>query len=501
MNKRVRKIEARMLTGIALVVIAMTAFVFAVFIGRTNRLIKKELALMMSANGQQLQLNVDNYFSNVEHSARSMFANEEYVNFDPTDSSLSEYEIGVKKDEISSYINSLSTSVNFCDFGIVYSNDQVSGNISQTTKDRFADGGIYAYFSGLITDRVEGSGWSSSSADELRRLVYVKRLGPHAVIVTSFYTEELSPIFSFSDWLPGGVACLTDRSGRILYSTDEVTRNRMMPGEITAPVKKDASNYTGISSRYLTTVNTLDNGWRVYCYAPVSKLMEVFRRNTHSVGRLTLVLAPIFVAAFVLMAKLITTPINGMVDSLEEKAQNDGLTGLLNKETFEHAAQRVCAGAAGDDLIVFVMLDIDQFKQVNDRYGHARGDEVLRENGRAMKYTLRSAAAIGRTGGDEFAACYCFSSSDRETVIRTVREELGAYRSAFQAAVRESQMEVTTSAGVIVSPAAGRGFTDYYLHADRALYESKRSGRNQVTWFSETDEGVTMSRSAWEETS
>lgn len=492
MNKSLRKLEIRTLTIAVIVIIAMMGSFLTLFVGKTNEFIKKNLADMMAANGQQLKINVNHYLNSVENASRLMFGEEDYVSFNAADPTLSDYDRIQKEEEISTYIGNLGLAENFADFGIIYENDKKVGLISQTTAARYADGGIYEHYRNLITDAVEEKGWSSEAGDRLDRLVFVKRLNDHAIILASFYSDELTSLFGFTRQLNGVTACLTDENNKVLYSTDKAMMGKSLTEEILSPLHSEDKDAVGVNSDYFSAINTLDNDWKVYCYAPVELLMEESLKDTQSLLVISAVLAAVFLAVFVLLSKIIAAPMNGIVDSLEARAESDGLTGVYNKVTFERAAEELCKGAPKSGFVVMLMLDVDKFKEVNDKYGHARGDEVLAENARAMKRYMEGASAIGRVGGDEFAACYTFAGGTFGDVHQIVSREVEEYRTAFHECMMAKKIDVTTSVGVVISSVVGEDFGYYYLNADRALYESKRSGRNRVTWFNEDSEGIKM---------
>ncbi len=155
----------------------------------------------------------------------------------------------------------------------------------------------------------------------------------------------------------------------------------------------------------------------------------------------------------------------------------DSLTGLYNHASTKELLQRELARARRTgSLLSFVMLDIDHFKQVNDRHGHAVGDAVLRLLARTLRQRLRATDIVGRHGGEEFAVILpeCTAENARR-VIDAVRERFA--RLAIPAG--EETLYVHFSAGIAAYP---EWDTDYQLseQADRALYAAKAAGRNRV---------------------
>jgi diguanylate cyclase (GGDEF)-like protein len=159
--------------------------------------------------------------------------------------------------------------------------------------------------------------------------------------------------------------------------------------------------------------------------------------------------------------------------AVEIRAETDGLTGLRNKATFDR--QLAQAVAHGDPFSV-VMVDLDDFKAVNDAQGHQAGDAVLRHIAAALRNSVRDTDVVFRYGGDEFTlllpgtdAAGAWAVADK--VSRTV----GAVESVPGA------RPVTCSIGIASYPADGADPDAVLLAADRACYASKRSGRGRIS--------------------
>ncbi|HET9792897.1 MAG TPA: GGDEF domain-containing protein, partial [Thermoanaerobaculia bacterium] len=123
--------------------------------------------------------------------------------------------------------------------------------------------------------------------------------------------------------------------------------------------------------------------------------------------------------------------------------------------------------------------DVDEFKAVNDRFGHDVGDEVLREVGRRLREACRAGDTVARIGGEEFALILTRTSAEGAMVVA---ERTRALISDSPIAVSAGDLSVTVSAGVSsVGGEVGFDSQEMYRSADEALYASKREGRNRVT--------------------
>jgi diguanylate cyclase (GGDEF)-like protein len=164
------------------------------------------------------------------------------------------------------------------------------------------------------------------------------------------------------------------------------------------------------------------------------------------------------------------------VSAHKTAASIDPLTGLLNRRGFGEATTRMIEREAKAGRPITVMIfDIDHFKSVNDRFGHAAGDDVLRVFSQVVVNSLRITDLVGRVGGEEFAALLPCSMEEALLAGERVRE-------AFETsgvAIDDAPLQTTVSIGVAGGPAHTE-LEVLMASADTALYQAKRSGRNRV---------------------
>jgi diguanylate cyclase (GGDEF)-like protein/PAS domain S-box-containing protein/putative nucleotidyltransferase with HDIG domain len=162
----------------------------------------------------------------------------------------------------------------------------------------------------------------------------------------------------------------------------------------------------------------------------------------------------------------------------ERLAVTDGLTGLRNRRFFDELLSLECERSARHrSELSLVLVDLDRFKQINDRYGHHAGDLVLCEVARRLCDTMRSSDVVVRHGGEEFAIVLAGSSLAEATkAAERIRVAIGGQR----VAVTGRAVAVTASLGVATMPWPAQSNDDLLRRADRALYRAKRLGRNQV---------------------
>ncbi|MGZ5033283.1 MAG: GGDEF domain-containing protein, partial [Usitatibacter sp.] len=167
-----------------------------------------------------------------------------------------------------------------------------------------------------------------------------------------------------------------------------------------------------------------------------------------------------------------------MQAELSRVAHTDALTGLPNRRAvrvrFGEESSRAARHGQHFALAVF---DIDHFKQVNDRYGHAVGDEMLKAVAAAFSSDKRGEDVLGRIGGEEFLMLVAQQSIDG---AREAADRLRAAAGSVHIDVGAEKVRVTVSAGVALYPDDGQDWEHLFAVADRRLYAAKRGGRNRV---------------------
>lgn len=162
------------------------------------------------------------------------------------------------------------------------------------------------------------------------------------------------------------------------------------------------------------------------------------------------------------------------------QTQLDPLTGVLNRSALEAQVNQqveLCSGK--DSLGAFFMLDIDQFKWVNDTFGHDRGDEVLRHVARAVKGVFRPTDIVARLGGDEFVV-FITGIPSVELAMTKAENICRALRSLT---LLDEDLQLSCSVGLSIYPKHGTSFKELYHTSDLALYQAKRKGKDRFCLY------------------
>lgn len=174
---------------------------------------------------------------------------------------------------------------------------------------------------------------------------------------------------------------------------------------------------------------------------------------------------------------------------LEESAITDSLTKLHNRRYLQEIFPRLLAQAQRDHLFLSgILLDLDHFKQINDRYGHLAGDECLINLSKLLKDTSRANDYVFRIGGEEFLI---LSLNDSYEGSRLLAEKIRSSLEQNPTIFKDTIIALTTSVGVShvdMSLAPDDALTNLLYNADNALYQAKTKGRNQVRLHSQLDD-------------
>ena len=179
--------------------------------------------------------------------------------------------------------------------------------------------------------------------------------------------------------------------------------------------------------------------------------------------------------------KMVGMVVGVMFDIRDENGLLDSLTGTYNHLAFENKCTSLIR-QKGTKLL-FVMLDVDDFKIVNDTLGHNVGDRVLSQTGQVLKEAVGANGIVGRLGGDEFAAIV-FGLEDSDAVDEFCVKLSGRLKNII------FDMEYSASIGMTTGDDRELTFKDLYYEADQAMYYSKRQGKNRISFFNSIRKNV-----------
>jgi len=168
---------------------------------------------------------------------------------------------------------------------------------------------------------------------------------------------------------------------------------------------------------------------------------------------------------------------------LEKLATTDELTGLYNRRHFFNAVKdQMSLGLRHGFKIACMLIDIDNFKKINDTWGHVAGDDVLRKAGQLLKASKRDGEILARFGGEEFVLC--LFNTNRESSERAAERFRSLVGSHDFSSPLYPALRITVSIGLAIYPQeAIESIDDLLRAADKAMYRSKAEGKDRVTTY------------------
>ncbi len=168
--------------------------------------------------------------------------------------------------------------------------------------------------------------------------------------------------------------------------------------------------------------------------------------------------------------------------ALREKSEIDALAGIYNKGTTEQKIKEIVENSQRTTKThTLFIIDIDNFKNINDKLGHQFGDKVITELAKELKNMFRSCDVVGRIGGDEFFA-FMKDISDKQDIVKKAEKICKAFTKTYEKDGKKDS--ISASVGIAIYPKHGKDFDALYKNADVALYETKVNGKNGYTIYS-----------------
>lgn len=234
--------------------------------------------------------------------------------------------------------------------------------------------------------------------------------------------------------------------------------------------------------RYVINAPVKNAKWNIIAFVSDSYVEYEREQSTAPVRVLMIeygLIVSLVMAVYIVIMIIIFMHTRETKKELEGKAETDLLTGLNNKLTTElKIAEYIRDNPDGQG--VFLLIDVDNFKKVNDTMGHAFGDEVLRTLGVKLRSLYRSTDIIGRIGGDEFIV-FLRDVKDVTFIVREAKK-LETFFEDFKVG-EYVKYTVTASLGAAVYSMDGNSFEELYKNADSALYEAKHKGKKQLAFY------------------
>ena len=169
-----------------------------------------------------------------------------------------------------------------------------------------------------------------------------------------------------------------------------------------------------------------------------------------------------------------------IIESLSEEAAKDKLTGFLNKAKGMEIIGKLCSSKSG----ALMILDLDNFKLVNDIYGHDMGDRVLQAFSEIVKNSTRADDVVSRIGGDEFLAFFCNLTDEPSIAALTKRLNEALVQKSKELMGNDFDIPIGISTGVALAPEHSSDYACLFQYADSSLYKVKKNGKHGYALYS-----------------
>lgn len=486
--RNINKLKYVLIFGYAAIVIFAVMVVASLALRTSNRVLKSKASSLVSSLNVQMKLNLDGYLQRMETIATLAFATVETYTYDATDTSNDEYEAVTMEKAISDKLFGLCIMDNFVDYCIVYRNNHIVGKMSNGTVNQFGDT-IFTDMESIISRQRTHDGWAAGFHDNFKRIYYVKRIHENALLVISFYTDELKNVFDNPETMNDMTIRLLNQNYDILYSSmDDDEVGEPLPADLVSRIQ-DKNDATILDDDYLVTVNTCGEDWYVVCSIPTDIILRELQETRLLIQLTALVAAVLAVIIGMIFAIELTRPVESFVSSLDIKAHNDQLTGILNKLSFEELTQNRLNTEIHTVPHALIVLDVDNFKGVNDTLGHAYGDEVLAKIGGTLRAVFSTEDYVGRIGGDEFCVLVNTAAPRNMDYKEFVRTKCQLVCQSFHEYYTgdDKNYKISASMGCSFFTEHGEDFQALYHAADQALYASKHRGKDTFTFAGEEE--------------
>ena len=323
-----------------------------------------------------------------------------------------------------------------------------------------------------------------------------------------FYSlSNFDAIVKKVDYTAWTIVALIDKSGEIIFSsgkgnpwvTGDNLYEALKKNNAGAVAKMEKGINSGVSSEVAATVGSIDNmlvyipaasnDWALITGVPQTYVDRLVTQQYKSFLDMLYQILVVFALFFCIIVGINIVSklyVSKKQRQLEIKADTDLLTGLNNKLATERKIKEYIEHNPNSQSMMFI-LDIDNFKKINDTMGHAFGDVVLRTLGHSIGALFRSTDIIGRAGGDEFII-FLKGISDPDA-IRKEAKKVEDFFKDFKAG-EYTKYAATASIGVAIYPQEGADFESIYKAADQALYKAKKRGKNQLAFYKDEWGGV-----------
>ena len=450
---------------------------------------KKHTMLAQSENytavaARQSARNVTNYCNFAERGIRLIFDEPELAAFYPQSSSLTADEIGTIN-KITDLMNKASYVFDYADLGIIYSTGNSAGIVSDGIKSLF---GADVYGRADVTLSGRDECWMAFFSGDLSRACYLRRLNDNSIFISSFYATKIGIVFNTIAGESNLMLCLTDRSDRVIYSSDNMN---VTPGErLPTDILEDFDGRTNVivgSEKGAGCSMELDSGWRVYSVARAqgSGRFSASRDETFItiVGISTLL---IFISAGLLVCLFFMNPRRSRKKLVSE---TDDFFGVLTPFYCEEKISDLIETSLVGGTWAFTLVKIKDIAEIRERLGEEFVSGGQKQLANILKESFPD-SAIGINTRDDFVVFTDFSDFDIFKAHENLRATHEEVKKQFESLLvgDNGDYKLDASMGVCIYPDSGRDYDELDSKAAKALASALAMEGDSLVFYEDKPE-------------
>lgn len=458
-------------TAVGVLLIAAVCFcVLSVCAWRHFNAMTDSQAKLLITTAEQMEISVGERFEKLERAGSIVTSDPLVLSFNATDEKLDRYEKNVTLNEITEFIDKISLMDSYCDFALIYKNNESAGRLSSGT-EKLMTSDSYSFISSLMNG--EGSVWAAGVNNDFKRIYHLRRVNDSTVFVSSFFTSELSELFADERQRENSEIYFTAPDNRIVYSSEGNTGETLDSDHI---YDEAAESCTVVDGQKIECVRVLKNGWKLFCELDNSSAVRVYRKT----AVISAVMAAAAIVILILCSSLLD-PQSGSAKGLAAAHKAvDKLTGLYSAETAENLIADKIETCISGSTLMLALVKVINFELIPHSFGAEETEKAIL----TVSQTIREMYSdgendkkniVGRTGENEFIIFADFTQYDlfkaHDDLMESVKEldrrlslcELTSDRGMIKCAV-----------GAAVYPDSSADYDDLYECAKQSLDEAEK---------------------------
>ncbi len=483
-NRLLKKLRNRMIVTYTIIaVIAIIAI--SVFLIQEYSLSQKQQAeTFASSMSVQIKKNINSYLHFIKNSSMIIFENEDFINYSPENAqSKTKQELDIEE-QISDKMNGIAITQNLSDFGIIYKNGDISGKISNGTKELFGEK-IFTELYSLINTNENGT-WLTSYENNYNRVYYIQKINANAIMLTSFYSTEFDKVFVKDSLITELYIYLVDNDGNVLYASENTEKSTgdTLENE-SLELFQNNINKSFINDKYIGAITSCDDSINIICFFHTDKVLADNADKTTWLLSVILGVTVLCICAGFVFAGKYTNDYEGIIKKYKKNNDIDEVTGLYNSMGIdEQISERIETSLMGSTY-AFALIKIDDFDEIGSHLGTEFVNDTLNELAKQITCAFKTTDILGINEKHEFIIFADFSDFDLFKAHNMLKDRCNSVCNSFKnfCVGDDKSVKINISMGVCVYPDNGKCFDELYENAKTALDISTKSDQSICIFY------------------